>query len=118
MAQQAALRDALSRYNTGDPESGRTNGYVHKVELAAREVVPALDVGALPAAVAVAAPPPAPPAEPQLSTSWDVWAAADQGAIGSTEQIPSAGQGTEPGAAVFADTGGGSTNSAIVQNGE
>ena len=41
--QQAALRVALSEYNTGDTQRGFTNGYVHKVELAARGIVPALD---------------------------------------------------------------------------
>ena len=44
-ARQAALRVALSRYNTGDPERGFANGYVRRVEVSARRVVPALDVG-------------------------------------------------------------------------
>ena len=47
---EAAWRAAHSRYNTGDLQRGIANGYVHKVELAARRVVAALDVGAAPAA--------------------------------------------------------------------
>lgn len=42
--QQAALRVAISRYNTGDAERGFLNGYVHNVELSNVRVVPALDV--------------------------------------------------------------------------
>ena len=42
VAQQAALRLALSRYNTGDPRRGLANGYVAKVERAAAVLVPAL----------------------------------------------------------------------------
>jgi type IV secretion system protein VirB1 len=71
-AQQAALRNAISSYNTGSPERGFENGYVHKVELAARQIVPALDTEPLgpsagpdpqnSAATDKAAPP-----------SWDVW---------------------------------------------
>lgn len=50
---QAALRVAISRYNTGNAERGFSNGYVRRVELANARVVPALDVDAeLPAAVA------------------------------------------------------------------
>jgi type IV secretion system protein VirB1 len=49
--QQLALRVALSKYNTGDAQRGFANGYVHKVELAAGRIVPALDVGAAPAAM-------------------------------------------------------------------
>ena len=39
---QAALRQALSAYNTGDPVRGLHNGYVAKVEAAAAVVVPAI----------------------------------------------------------------------------
>lgn len=39
---QAALRTALSYYNTGHPRRGFANGYVAKVDRAARAVVPAL----------------------------------------------------------------------------
>lgn len=39
---QAALRTALSFYNTGDPERGLRNGYVAKVTRSAATLVPAL----------------------------------------------------------------------------
>ncbi len=77
--QQLALRQALSRYNTGNPVSGFTNGYVRKVEFAAR-TIPPLDVGTTaptaPVADAKAAAPPA-PADPNAPPSWDVWSSAD-----------------------------------------
>jgi type IV secretion system protein VirB1 len=41
--QQIALRIAFSRYNTGTPLRGFANGYVGRVESAARQVVPAID---------------------------------------------------------------------------
>lgn len=41
---QRALRAALSRYNTGDPVRGFQNGYVARVEAAARYVVPEIAV--------------------------------------------------------------------------
>lgn len=40
--QQRALRVALSRYNTGDPERGFTNGYVRKVQASGDAIVPSL----------------------------------------------------------------------------
>jgi len=75
---QAALRMAISRYNTGDADRGFLNGYVHKVELSNARVVPALDVaggdsgntrptGKTPDAASSA--PPGPP-------SWDVFPSA------------------------------------------
>ncbi len=45
-SQQAALRVALSRYNTGDAGRGFANGYVARVEQAAQRVVPAIDLTA------------------------------------------------------------------------
>ncbi len=45
-SQQAALRVAFSRYNTGDPLRGFANGYVDRVEAAAYQVVPAIDPNA------------------------------------------------------------------------
>ena len=39
---QAALRVALSRYNTGNAQRGFLNGYVHRVEASAQYLVPAL----------------------------------------------------------------------------
>jgi type IV secretion system protein VirB1 len=78
--QQSALRVAISRYNTGDAQRGFANGYVHKVELAAGHIVPAIDVGAAPAAIdnqpiptaAVSA-----PVDPNAPPSWDVWSSYD-----------------------------------------
>jgi type IV secretion system protein VirB1 len=43
--QQRALREALSAYNTGNDTAGFHNGYVKRVEIAAREVVPAIETG-------------------------------------------------------------------------
>ena len=115
--QQTALRVAISKYNTGDAQRGFANGYVHKVELAAAYVVPALDVGAGPAAIdspppiPVAAPsPPSPPADPNAPPSWDVWSSFDyaaahhQNAPDPAPAVPGSGAailaaGTEPPAA-------------------
>jgi type IV secretion system protein VirB1 len=41
-APQMMLRRALSRYNTGNPETGFSNGYVARVETAATQIVPAI----------------------------------------------------------------------------
>jgi len=57
-ARQAALRIAISKYNTGSPTAGFTNGYVAKVEAATHAP-----------AVAVSSPPAAP-----ASPGWDVYA--------------------------------------------
>jgi type IV secretion system protein VirB1 len=73
--QQAALRVALSKYNTGDAENGFANGYVHKVERAALQVIPALDV-AMPATISAGeARTAAAQTDPNAPPSWDVWAA-------------------------------------------
>ncbi|MEI9891358.1 MAG: hypothetical protein WDN45_13185 [Caulobacteraceae bacterium] len=42
MGEQAALKTALSYYNTGHPARGFTNGYVAKVANAADRIVPAI----------------------------------------------------------------------------
>ena len=79
-AQQATLRVALSKYNTGDAQRGFDNGYVHKVEIAARLIVPALDAGLTPAEAGHSLPPsvaPSVPDEPNAPPSWDVWAGFD-----------------------------------------
>lgn len=72
---QAALRVALSRYNTGHPERGFRNGYVARVEHAAVRLH-----GRRPhAGPAVPAPPPAPqagPAPARAPEPWDVFARA------------------------------------------
>ena len=79
--QQEALRQALSRYNTGDPARGVANGYVARVQAAAEVVVPAIRLRAGPADAAqprsvalptVTAPPPA----------WDVYRQARAGKAG------------------------------------
>ena len=43
--EQVALDKALSRYNTGNPERGVANGYVRRVKVAARQLVPAIRPG-------------------------------------------------------------------------
>jgi type IV secretion system protein VirB1 len=67
VGEQAALRTALSRYNTGDPVRGFNNGYVGKVTSAAARIVPAIQpaLASSPAAVTAEAAP-SPP-------SWDVF---------------------------------------------
>ena len=82
-AQQSSLRTAISKYNTGDATRGFENGYVHKVELAAHRVVPAIDVGAPSAAIdrqTLPAPAAAAPVDPNAPPPWDVWASYDYGA--------------------------------------
>lgn len=76
---QAALRTALSRYNTGHPTRGVTNGYVAKVAVAATQVVPQIAIAqegppsdlVASAAVRMVAEAPPPPA-------WDVFARSAQ----------------------------------------
>lgn len=73
VGEQAALKSALSYYNTGHPIRGLNNGYVGKVETAAERIVPAIR-GASPADLSgdtpatPAAPPPGIP-----SPTWDVF---------------------------------------------
>jgi type IV secretion system protein VirB1 len=103
--QQSALRVAISRYNTGDAQRGFANGYVHKVELAAGHIVPAIDVGAgttsidskpIPAAaVSTQVDPNAPP-------SWDVWSSYDYTATHSESPPAPALASSGNGAAVLA----------------
>ena len=92
--QQEALRQALSRYNTGDPARGMANGYVARVQAAAEVVVPAIRLRAGPLDAA----PPRAVAPPSVATpppAWDVYRQAQAGRAG--------------GALVF---GAGSTNTA------
>jgi type IV secretion system protein VirB1 len=99
LAQQAALRVAISKYNTGDAQRGFDNGYVHKVELAARRIIPALDVGPAPAAIDSASLPaatPAPAADPNAPPSWDVWASFDYDAVHHRSPLASAPASMEP----------------------
>lgn len=66
---QTALLVALSRYNTGSPDRGFSNGYVDKVVSAARHVVPAIHIEGAEVG--------SPPSSDQVNISqsnWDVWA--------------------------------------------
>ncbi|WFU92143.1 type IV secretion system lytic transglycosylase VirB1 (plasmid) [Rhizobium sp. CC1099] len=76
-AEQRALRQAISAYNTGDLTRGFANGYVRKVELAARKMVPPL----------VQLPETGGEKAVQQET-WDVW--------GSHERHRSAGESSSP----------------------
>ncbi len=113
--QQSAVRVALSRYNTGDAQRGFENGYVHKVELAAGHIVPALDVGAAPIAIDsqhIAAAAPSTPVDPNAPPSWDVWSSFDYIATNHqamhTPTLPGAARSSgAPGSALLADTGQG-----------
>jgi type IV secretion system protein VirB1 len=67
--QQGALRAALSAYNTGNDTAGFRNGYVKRVEVAAREVVPAIETGG---GILIERPPAGLP-EQAKSDDWDVW---------------------------------------------
>jgi len=74
---QPAVKQALSRYNTGDAARGFANGYVGKVQASAEQVVPALrlrgDVAAdQPGLLGSAAPVLAQPLPPPPA-SWDVY---------------------------------------------
>jgi type IV secretion system protein VirB1 len=77
-AQQAALRVALSRYNTGSPDAGFRNGYVRRVVDAAVRVVPEIDPGA------VLSGEPATPTDPPLRTNWNVFGAGTSQKHGDT----------------------------------
>ena len=114
--QQSALRIALSKYNTGNGESGFANGYVHKVELAARHVVPALDVGLAPAAIDKAAAIPAAPVDPNAPPSWDVWSSFDYAATHPHESQAPATDASAPDPAVLADAESG-PSAAVVLSG-
>jgi type IV secretion system protein VirB1 len=69
VGEPAALKTALSYYNTGHPVRGVSNGYVDKVTSAAGRIVPAIGGTSL---VKLAAPAPAAPAETP-SPAWDVF---------------------------------------------
>ena len=78
-AYRAALRDTLSRYNTGDPVRGIVNGYVYKVEANASRM-------------ALSQPGPFPESpNPQKSSDWNVAATArrelDERAKGATSSL-------------------------------
>ena len=69
VGEQAALKTALSYYNTGDPIRGISNGYVGKVTAAAARIVPAIGGASLPSALGSR---PEAPQEPPLH-AWDVF---------------------------------------------
>lgn len=76
-AEQLALRRAISAYNTGDLTRGFTNGYVRKVELAARQIVPALLEA------------PTAPGERQIpKETWDVWGSYERDHFADTSSGP------------------------------
>jgi len=87
-AAQAALKVALSRYNTGDARRGFANGYVAKVSRAAAAIA-AAPVGEPPAAAVAALPPAAPP------PAWDVFGQAGDGA-GFLIRVRSPSEGAIP----------------------
>lgn len=68
VGEQAALKTALSYYNTGHPARGFRNGYVAKVASAAERIVPAIG-GAGPASLLESLPSP----PPEIPPSWDVF---------------------------------------------
>lgn len=75
---QAALRVALSRYNTGHPRRGFRNGYVARVERAAVALSlapspPAADTAAAEAPVVARPAPPAPSSRTPETPAWDVF---------------------------------------------
>lgn len=82
VAPQAALRTALSRYNTGHPERGFRNGYVARVERAAVTLGLAAPGAPRPAPTREATVPvAAPPAAEHPPASWDVFARARFSAV-------------------------------------
>jgi type IV secretion system protein VirB1 len=100
--QQKALRAALSAYNTGNDSDGFRNGYVHRVEVAAREIVPAIETG-------VGGPaehsPARLPAQAQ-SDDWDVWAGLSPKADRAQQKDGTSTVDPRPsGAMVFSDGG-------------
>jgi type IV secretion system protein VirB1 len=71
---QAALRRAVSRYNTGHPTRGFANGYVARVEAAAARL--GLSAPVEPVRPAPTPPAPASPASEAEPAPWDVFARA------------------------------------------
>ena len=61
--EQACIRQAISTYATGSPINGFTDGYVHKVEMAAQIIVPEIRVAGV-APLRPDATPTLPPAAP------------------------------------------------------
>ena len=104
--QQAALREAISDYNTGNAVDGFGNGYVHKVELSAARVVPAIDVAnnaaSSPLSAPVATRAASTAAAPlQIPANWNVWSAQDEHMPPDPVQIA----GSDVGGTVVIDNG-------------
>lgn len=74
VGEQAALKTALSYYNTGDPTRGISNGYVGKVTAAAGRIVPAIGDASLPSVLGSKPEVPQPPLQ-----AWDVFGEAPRG---------------------------------------
>ena len=115
--QQAALRVAISRYNTGNAQRGFANGYVRKVEVSAEQVVPEIDIatnGSNPAGAAAIAKMPGPPGIPvaapraDAASSWLVWPD-DNHSGASAKGRPARKEAAEPTAEIMADAGDGMT---------
>lgn len=75
VGEQAALKSALSYYNTGHPVRGFSNGYVGKVTTAAGQIVPAISrtsLDRLPGSAAAAS-------RETASPAWDVFGEVHRG---------------------------------------
>ncbi|MDK1494611.1 type IV secretion system lytic transglycosylase VirB1 [Sinorhizobium sp. 7-81] len=95
-AEQLALRQAISAYNTGDLTRGFANGYVRKVELAARKMVPPLlELPEKDGEKAI------------RQDAWDVWGSHERhrSAVDSssspTQQRPKVGESTDDNQLIF-----------------
>lgn len=89
---QPALLQAFSRYNTGRPDRGFTNGYVRRVQFAASQIVPAIRLaGSARPEEGERDDPPSPPTPP-APPAWDVYARAryarDNGGVASAAATP------------------------------
>lgn len=107
--QQAALRIAFSRYNTGTPLRGFANGYVRRVEAAARQVVPAIDPDVDVSASALAAAAGQNPARARTaspSSRWLVWTKSRSVAARTAEE-------TDQQSAILADVGRGASAAVV-----
>ena len=89
VGEQAALKTALSYYNTGHPVRGFSNGYVGKVTAAAERIVPAIggaSLAGLPQSSS-AAPPEAP------RPTWDVFGEVHRGLGGFVTTVSNPASG-------------------------